>query len=147
MYPSLSDLITNIGNTPQNGSNTNNLVHIKPNANVRKLKANTNILNMLYQNVRGLNTKIEDFFFATTSCSFDLLLITETWLNSSVFTSELFPQNFNVIKGRIAIVSWLEKLEAVVYLLPLDQISILSVLNNMNLAILNVNPFLSNLTI
>ncbi|XP_063901620.1 uncharacterized protein LOC135121244 [Zophobas morio] len=44
-----------------------------------------------YQNVRGLNTKLKDFSLSTiTSLTYDIVALTETWLNDSVSDAELF---------------------------------------------------------
>ena len=53
---------------------------------------------IFYQNVRGLNRKTHKFFTNCCDMSFKLIALTETWLNDSVFNSELFPDCYNVIR-------------------------------------------------
>lgn len=45
---------------------------------------------MYYQNVRGLRTKTKDFKLSSTGCSFDIIALTETGLNSTIYDGELF---------------------------------------------------------
>lgn len=57
-------------------------------------------MNCFYQNVRGLNTKIETFLLAVTARDFDIVCITETWLRTDVSSSELFPNGcYNVYRS------------------------------------------------
>lgn len=56
------------------------------------------VLNIFYQNTRGLRSKLITFSHNIASCDFDLVCITETWLNNGVFTSELFSDNFSVFR-------------------------------------------------
>lgn len=58
-------------------------------------------LQVYYQNVRGLNTKINELFDSTAGCQvdYDVIAFTETWLNSSVKNSELFDLNFVVFRS------------------------------------------------
>lgn len=60
------------------------------------------IFNINYQNVRGLNTKTNMFFNAVslTQHEYDAVALTETWLTTDVFDSELFPANFLVYRNR-----------------------------------------------
>lgn len=51
-------------------------------------------LSVYYQNVRGVSTKINEIFNAVASCNYDVIAFTETWMNSSIVESELFPPNF-----------------------------------------------------
>lgn len=55
-------------------------------------------LDIYYQNVRGLRTKTEDFFSNIVCSSFDVIILTETWLNSSIFDSELFDNRYLVYR-------------------------------------------------
>lgn len=61
------------------------------------VNANFN-LKIYYQNVRGLRTKAEEFYIAILSQNYDLILVTETWLNETVFDRELFDQRYNVFR-------------------------------------------------
>lgn len=47
-------------------------------------------INAYYQNVRGLRTKTSNFLLSSTSCYHDVIALTETSLNSSLFDGELF---------------------------------------------------------
>ena len=42
-----------------------------------------------YQNVRGLRTKTNDLLLALSRCEYDVIALTETWLNSDIKNSEL----------------------------------------------------------
>lgn len=53
---------------------------------------------LLYQNVRGLNTKVTEFYTNCCVSDVDVILLTETWLTSSVLSGELFPASFNVFR-------------------------------------------------
>lgn len=46
-------------------------------------------LNVYYQNVRGLRTKLKDFKLNVNANSHDIILITESWLHSGIFDSEI----------------------------------------------------------
>lgn len=47
-------------------------------------------LHFYYQNIRGLRTKIKDFYLSTLSCDHDIIALTETNLCLSVNDAELF---------------------------------------------------------
>lgn len=47
-------------------------------------------LRCYYQNVRGLNSKVDYFYSAISDSEFDLISIAETWLTEEVSSSELF---------------------------------------------------------
>lgn len=51
-----------------------------------------------YQNCRGLNTKINQFFNNICDCTYDMICITETWLSDNTFNNELFPDCYNVVR-------------------------------------------------
>ena len=52
-----------------------------------------------YQNVRGLRSKINQFYSNIFLHSdYDIIILTETWLNSDIADSELFPNNFTVFR-------------------------------------------------
>lgn len=50
----------------------------------------------LYQNVRGLNLKIDGFYSYVSDSECDVIGITETWLQPSVNDSELFSGDYQV---------------------------------------------------
>ena len=53
---------------------------------------------MYYQNVRGLRTKCKDFYLSSTASNFDIIALSETWLNPSFHDHELFHTDFNVYR-------------------------------------------------
>ena len=53
---------------------------------------------MLYQNVRGLNTKLKSLFISSLTTDLDIICLTETWLKSNTFNSEVFGSTFNVYR-------------------------------------------------
>ena len=55
-------------------------------------------MTLYYQNARGLRTKTSEFFQNTSCCDYDLIAVTETWLDGSVFNRELFTDRFEVFR-------------------------------------------------
>ncbi|XP_055605325.1 uncharacterized protein LOC129753526 [Uranotaenia lowii] len=55
-------------------------------------------LNVFYQNVRGLRTKIDDFFTALHTDFHDVIVLTETWLNEEINSLQLFGQHYSVYR-------------------------------------------------
>lgn len=55
-------------------------------------------LNIYYQNVRGLNTKIGTFYSSASECQFEIICLTETWLSYGISSSELFSHSYNVLR-------------------------------------------------
>jgi hypothetical protein len=49
----------------------------------------TFVLSLYYQNVGGMNSKINSFFNSASTSDFDLIAISETWLSDCVYSSEL----------------------------------------------------------
>lgn len=49
-----------------------------------------------YQNVRGLRTKTNILLRNVHLSSFDVIVLTETWLLDGIMNSELFPSNYTV---------------------------------------------------
>ena len=58
------------------------------------------MLNIFYQNVRGLRTKLTAFASAVSCFSVDLdvIILTETWLTEGFLDSELGLHNFNIYR-------------------------------------------------
>ncbi|CAG4967484.1 unnamed protein product [Colias eurytheme] len=56
------------------------------------------MLNIYYQNTRGLRTKTHTFSRQVLCNQFDIIVLTETWLNSSVNNSELFDPRYIVYR-------------------------------------------------
>ena len=55
-------------------------------------------ITLAYQNVRGLNTKTHEFYKAVSSCDYDVVAITETWIQDGVCDSELFGDSYIVYR-------------------------------------------------
>lgn len=53
---------------------------------------------MVYQNVRGLRTKISEFFCSVASEDYDIVYLTETWLCSELDSSDLFDDRYIVFR-------------------------------------------------
>lgn len=53
---------------------------------------------IFYQNVRGLRTKIDELFLATSDCNHDIIILTETGLNDCIYDAQLFGTTFNVFR-------------------------------------------------
>ncbi|KAL9913154.1 uncharacterized protein ACN427_000867 [Glossina fuscipes fuscipes] len=56
-------------------------------------------LSHIYQNVRGLNSKIRSTFLNSVSTEFFCLAFTETWLKPDLHSSELFHNSFQVFRN------------------------------------------------
>lgn len=54
-----------------------------------KLNRSTPSITVYYQNVRGLRTKTNELFAALSVCDYDIVVLTETWLNKNVLDAEL----------------------------------------------------------
>lgn len=60
--------------------------------------AQNSSLTIYYQNVRGLRTKQKEFSRNSSSVDYAVIALTETWLNSSIFSSEYFDHSFTVYR-------------------------------------------------
>lgn len=60
---------------------------------------NSPYFNCCYQNVRGLNSKIDKFYSSISECEFEVVALTETWIQQDVLNSELFPDNYTVYRS------------------------------------------------
>lgn len=56
------------------------------------------LLNIYYQNSRGLRTKTHIFYRNLCISNYDIIVLTETWLNNSVSNHELFDNRYNVYR-------------------------------------------------
>lgn len=56
-------------------------------------------INCFYQNVRGLNTKTNEFYNNTLLLEYDLIAISETWLQSNVHDSEIINNNYVLFRA------------------------------------------------
>lgn len=56
-------------------------------------------IKIYYQNVNGIRSKTNDFFISVCELDYDVIMLTETFLNDSVFNSEIFDLNkYNVFR-------------------------------------------------
>lgn len=55
-------------------------------------------INVYYQNTRGLRTKTHNFYRQLSLENYDIVILTETWLNSSVLSTELFDDRYIVYR-------------------------------------------------
>ena len=55
-------------------------------------------LNIVYQNVRGLNTKTEEFSKSVSTGFFHVVALSETWIQSDFGSSEIFNSNYIVFR-------------------------------------------------
>lgn len=55
-------------------------------------------INMYYQNVRGLRTKTHTFANNILSNDYDVISLTETWLNENFYNKELFPNTYKCFR-------------------------------------------------
>ncbi|XP_062558083.1 uncharacterized protein LOC134222958 [Armigeres subalbatus] len=56
-------------------------------------------LRIYYQNVRGLRTKIDDFFLSTTDSNYDAIVLTETWLDDRIYSAQLFNRQYEIFRN------------------------------------------------
>ena len=62
-------------------------------------KSESHQLRIYYQNVRGLRTKIDSFFLAVSDDEYDLIVLTETWLDDRIFSAQLFGNRYAVFRN------------------------------------------------
>lgn len=55
-------------------------------------------LNIYYQNCRGLRTKLRDFKLEVLENDFDVICLTETWLNDSIDSCEAIDNRYDVFR-------------------------------------------------
>lgn len=55
-------------------------------------------LHIYYQNTQGLRTKTQTFYENLLSCNYDVICLTETWLNGNIFSGELFGDGYMVYR-------------------------------------------------
>ncbi|XP_055614845.1 uncharacterized protein LOC129761159 [Toxorhynchites rutilus septentrionalis] len=58
----------------------------------------SNVMWLYYQNVRGLRTKIDDLYVAVCDCNYDVIMLTESGLDDSINSIQLFGAEFNVFR-------------------------------------------------
>lgn len=57
-----------------------------------------NNITIYYQNARGLRSKTNTFYRNVCSNTFDIIVITETWLLESIADAELFDKRYLVFR-------------------------------------------------
>lgn len=55
-------------------------------------------MELLYQNVRGLNSKLRDIYLNSVGCEFGIICLSESWLKPGVNDSEIFCQDYQVFR-------------------------------------------------
>lgn len=55
-------------------------------------------LRILYQNVRGIRTKVNATYRSILNDNFDVIIFTETWLNSNINTNEFIDDRYVVYR-------------------------------------------------
>lgn len=56
-------------------------------------------ISVYYQNVRGLRTKITDFYLSAIATDYDVVVLTETWLNDEICSPQLFGDLYTVYRN------------------------------------------------
>lgn len=56
------------------------------------------ILSIVYQNVRGLNSKLSSLFLQSFGFNFDVIVFTETWLRENIHNSEILCLNYQIFR-------------------------------------------------
>jgi hypothetical protein len=62
-------------------------------------------LSIYYQNVRGLRTKQFEFYGNVCASNFDIISLSETWLNDQCYDQNLFPSRYTVYRSDRAYVN------------------------------------------
>lgn len=47
-------------------------------------------VSLYYNNIRGMSSKKDHILLSTTSCDYDLIVLSETWLKEGKFSAEFF---------------------------------------------------------
>lgn len=72
----------------------NNLIHIPTSRSGKNLS-----LNIYYQNVRGIRTKLKDLVCGAPLIEYDILVFTETWLINTIYDAELGLTDFDIYRN------------------------------------------------
>lgn len=56
------------------------------------------MIDIYYQNVRGMRTKTNEIYNNILLCSYDVIIFTETWLNSGVMNNEFIDARYMVYR-------------------------------------------------
>lgn len=68
----------------------------KKRVTTQQTKNSQTYVEVVHQNVGGLNTKVDTFYSDVLACGYNVIAITESWLNDSVSFSEFFAHNYAV---------------------------------------------------
>lgn len=60
--------------------------------------SNNKYLSLYYQNVQGLNSLTNVILNSSSACEYDIVALTETWVQDGVYNSELFPARYTVFR-------------------------------------------------
>lgn len=55
-------------------------------------------LSIYYQNVRGLRTKTNSIKLNSLSCDYNIICLTETFLNDSIYSQEVLCDKYNIVR-------------------------------------------------
>ena len=58
-----------------------------------------NSLSILYQNVRGLRSKLPIVYSSSVDCDFNVIVFTESWLSSDINDSEILCSDYQVFRN------------------------------------------------
>ena len=53
---------------------------------------------MYYQNIGGMNSVVDDFRVAVSDLCYDIIVLTETWLDSRTLSRQVFGNNYEVFR-------------------------------------------------
>lgn len=62
------------------------------------MRISKKLCNIFYQNVRGLRTKTIEIYNAISSSEYDVIALTETWLDSDILDSEIVNSDYNLYR-------------------------------------------------
>lgn len=80
---------------------------------------------MVYQNVRGLKSKLTNLYLQSFNFSHQIIIFTETWLNNTFLNSEIFCDKFHIFRrDRITTTTGGGVLIAVSHIFPMEEIKL-----------------------
>ena len=66
--------------------------------NIKQTKNSHNALQIIYQNVRGLRTKVNEFYVSLIDNPYDVICLSESWLSDDISSNELFSSAYTVFR-------------------------------------------------
>ena len=73
---------------------------IQSNENIKNSRLNQSTdIKIYYQNVRGMRTKISEVYHSIQAESYEIIALTETWLNESFNSKEMFTDYYQVFRS------------------------------------------------